>query len=40
MTGENDLTTILKTLRPSLNPGEYVFCTVAELVVAYYHDHN
>ena len=25
------MTTILKTLKPSLDPGEYVFCTVAEL---------
>jgi hypothetical protein len=31
MTGEKDLANILKTMRPRLNPGEYVFCTIKEL---------
>jgi len=29
--GETDLQTLLKTLKPELNPGEFVFCTVADL---------
>jgi hypothetical protein len=28
MSGETDITTLLKTMRPKLNDGEYVFCTV------------
>ncbi len=31
MTGETDLGTLLSNLRPELNPGEYVFCTVNSL---------
>jgi hypothetical protein len=31
MTGEANLTTLLKTLKPKLNKGEYVFCTVTDL---------
>lgn len=29
MTGETDLTRLLASMQPVLNPGEYVFCTVA-----------
>jgi uncharacterized protein len=28
MSGEKNLTTLLKTMKPQLNEGEYVFCTV------------
>jgi len=28
MAGETNITTLLKTMRPILNEGEYVFCTV------------
>lgn len=31
MTGEMDLKTILKTIKPSLHVGEYVFCTRQDL---------
>jgi hypothetical protein len=31
MTGETDLGKLLKELKPELNPGEYVFCTVNTL---------
>lgn len=31
MTGEKDLTKLLKTMTPLLNNGDYVFCTVAEM---------
>ncbi len=31
MTGEKNLVKLLKTLRPRLNPGDYVFCTIKEL---------
>ena len=31
MPGEKDLVQLLKTMQPSLNEGEYVFCTVADL---------
>jgi uncharacterized protein len=31
MAGEKDLTTLLRTLQPVLQPGEYVFCLVNEL---------
>lgn len=34
MTGETDLQKLLKELRPELNPGEYVFCTVNSLAHA------
>jgi hypothetical protein len=28
MNGETNLETLLRTMRPELNPGEYVFCTL------------
>lgn len=31
MSGETDLTIMLKTMSPVLNSGDYVFCTVASL---------
>lgn len=31
MKGEKDLTTLLKTMKPELNLGDYVFCTVSNL---------
>ena len=31
MNGEKDLDTILKTMQPQLNSGEFVFCTVASI---------
>jgi hypothetical protein len=31
MTGETNLSTLLKSMRPELNPGEYVFCTVKDI---------
>jgi uncharacterized protein len=31
MSGETNLHRLLKTMRPSLQPGEYVFCTVTSL---------
>lgn len=31
MPGEKDLVQLLKTMQPSLNEGEYAFCTVANL---------
>ena len=31
MPGEKDLVQLLKTMQPSLNEGEFVFCTVANL---------
>ena len=31
MSGEIDLAKLLKTLRPRLNPGDYVFCTIKDL---------
>lgn len=30
MTGEKDLNTLLKTMKPALNAGEYVFCKVGD----------
>lgn len=38
MTGEMDLKTILKTLKPSLLEGEYVFCTRQDLTGVNLHD--
>jgi len=32
MTGEKDLAKLLKTMRPRLNPGDYVFCTIKDLM--------
>jgi hypothetical protein len=34
MTGETDLSTLLASLSPRLNPGEYVFCCVPAPTVA------
>jgi len=31
MTGEKDLTQLLKTMTPLLNDGDYVFCTVTDI---------
>jgi len=31
MTGESNLETLLKTLKPKLNDGEFVFCTLKDL---------
>jgi uncharacterized protein len=31
MTGEKDLDKLLKTMKPTLNVGEYVFCTTQDL---------
>ena len=31
MPGEKDLVQLLKTMQPTLNEGEYVFCTVVDL---------
>ncbi|MFP3594192.1 ACT domain-containing protein [Chryseobacterium sp. SIMBA_038] len=31
MTGEKDLKTLLQSMKPHLNEGEYVFCTVEKL---------
>jgi hypothetical protein len=31
MTGEKDLDKLLETMKPELQPGEYVFCTVEDL---------
>jgi hypothetical protein len=30
--GETDLQKLLKTLKPELNPGEFVFCTIPALI--------
>jgi len=30
MPGETDLSVLLKTMKPGLNPGHYVFCTVPD----------
>jgi hypothetical protein len=38
MIGENDLATLLKTMKPKINSGEYVFCTITELVNLNYQD--
>lgn len=31
MTGEKDLDKLLKTMKPKLNVGDYVFCTVSDI---------
>ncbi|HOY15763.1 MAG TPA: ACT domain-containing protein [Haliscomenobacter sp.] len=33
MPGEKDLNTLLKTMRPALNPGDFVFCVLPSLHV-------
>jgi hypothetical protein len=35
MAGETSLATLLRSMSPQLNVGEYVFCTLR----FYYHDH-
>lgn len=37
MTGEKNLTKLLATMSPALNPGEYVFCAFEK---AHYGDHS
>ncbi|PWN69432.1 ACT domain-containing protein [Chryseobacterium phosphatilyticum] len=32
MSGEKDLSVLLQNMKPVLNPGEYVFCTLEKLV--------
>lgn len=34
MAGEKDLAKLLKTMKPKLQPGDYVFCTVEDLNTA------
>ena len=31
MAGEKDLAKLLETMKPNLQPGEYVFCTVEDI---------
>jgi hypothetical protein len=38
MNGENDLNILLKTMKPKINIGEYVFCTVPDSTRVDYHD--
>jgi hypothetical protein len=38
MNGETNLSVLLKTMRPVLNAGEYVFCTVKDPAIAAGHD--
>ncbi|MFO6334828.1 ACT domain-containing protein, partial [Pseudomonas aeruginosa] len=33
MAGETSLRTLLRTLTPELNPGDYVFCTCADMSI-------
>lgn len=33
MTGESNLATLLKTMKPKLNEGEFVFCSVKDLAI-------
>lgn len=33
MSGEKSITALLRGMSPKLNPGEYVFCTVADSAV-------
>lgn len=35
MSGEKDLSVLLRTLKPILNPGDYVFCVVKDLSPEY-----
>ena len=35
MTGESNLDTLLKTMKPKLNIGEFVFCSVKDLTLIY-----
>ena len=38
MTGETNLDKLLNTMKPKLNKGEYVFCTVTELIKISFSD--
>jgi len=38
MTGEKNLETLLKTMKPRLNEGDFVFCTVSELTLVHISD--
>jgi len=38
MTGETNLNILLKTMKPKLNTGEYVFCTSMDLAVVNLND--
>lgn len=38
MNGETNLSVLLKTMRPVLNAGEYVFCMVKDPAIAAAHD--
>ena len=40
MTGETDLTTLLHNLSPSLNPQDYVFCTIADAAYGDFAEHK
>ena len=38
MNGENDLSILLKTMKPKINVGEYVFCTINDSTYVNQHD--
>lgn len=38
MTGESNLHTLLRTLKPKLNEGEFVFCSVSDLALVHLED--
>jgi len=38
MTGEKDLATLLKTMKPKQNMGDFVFCTVKSLATIVFED--
>jgi hypothetical protein len=38
MDGENNLNILLRTMKPKINIGEYVFCTIADSTIVNYHD--
>ena len=38
MKGENDLSILLKTMKPKINLGEYVFCTITNSTQIDYND--
>jgi hypothetical protein len=38
MDGENNLDILLRTMKPKINIGEYVFCTIADSTIVNYHD--
>ena len=41
MAGETALATLLRSMSPHLNDGDYVFCTLPDhrIPTGYYHDH-